>query len=69
MVEVQGTYLDSIDSNIDNTIINVSQGTKEIEKTYEYKRGCKTTICIIIMIIIIVILSTVIGLEYTVFKN
>ena len=70
MVLVQGVTLDQIDDNINNVIIHVNEGTKEIKKAYEYKRGCKTTICILILLIIVIILSVIVGLEYSgKFKN
>lgn len=60
-IKVQGTILDRIDYNIAAASGNVGRANVELKKAYEHKRGCKSTICIIILLLMIVILSTIIG--------
>lgn len=62
MVENQQQGFDNIESNINNAYDYVESGLEQIEKAYEYKKGCKTTLCILFLILLVIILSVVIAL-------
>lgn len=56
LVIEQGSVLDRIDYNIEQTVIKVDSGTKELEKAEEYSKKAYTMKCIVVLALIIVIL-------------
>jgi len=63
MVETQGTVLDRIDYNIENANIHADKGVAELKQAVEYKKGCKTTACVIILLVIMIILASLLGVR------
>lgn len=55
----QGSILDRIDYNIEQTVVKVQQGTKELEKADEYSKKAYTMKCIFVLIAVIVIMLIV----------
>ncbi|GMT19295.1 hypothetical protein PFISCL1PPCAC_10592 [Pristionchus fissidentatus] len=56
MVVEQGTILDRIDHNIENTSIRVSKATESVQSAYRAQRGDKKMQCIMCLAIAIIIL-------------
>jgi syntaxin 16 len=59
LVIEQGTILDRIDYNIEQTVVRVSAGVQELEKADEYSKKAYTLKCILCLIVLIVILIVV----------
>lgn len=64
LVVHQGTILDRIDYNVEQTLENVVKGTEELEKADNYQRCSRATGCIMIMIVCIVVLSLALILKH-----
>jgi len=56
LVIEQGTLLDRIDYNIEQTLVKVKEGVKDLTKADEYSKKARTIKCILALIFIIVIL-------------
>jgi len=51
----QGTILDRIDYNIENTYFTVDQGVKELESAIHYQKKTRSKLIIIVLLLIIVV--------------
>lgn len=56
LVEEQGTILDRIDYNVENTQTNVYQGLQELKKAERYQRANRKMYCIFILSVVTVIM-------------
>jgi len=59
LVLEQGTILDRIDYNIEQTVTKVKQGVTELEKADEYSKKMYTLKCILCLLLLIIILIVV----------
>jgi len=59
LVIEQGTILDRIDYNIEQTSVKVKQGVQELEKADEYSKKMYTLKCILCLLLLIIILIVV----------
>lgn len=57
MVQEQGTILDRIDYNIEQTQIQVQEGYKQLKKTDSYQRANKKLYCIVVLAGAIILVS------------
>lgn len=64
LVVHQGTILDRIDYNIEQTLDNVIQGNQELEAAEKHQRCTRATGCILLMIVCIVILALALILKH-----
>jgi len=65
LVIEQGTVLDRIDYNIEQTLVSVKQGTQELEKANEISKKSKTIKCIILLICINIFFMIVLLMIHT----
>lgn len=65
MVQDQGTILDRIDYNIEQTQVQVQEGYKQLKKADSYQRANKKLYCIVILAGAIILVS----LLFVVFKT
>jgi len=65
LVIEQGTILDRIDYNIEQTLHKVKQGTDELKKANEYSKKSRTIKCIIFLTLLVGILVFVVILKKT----
>lgn len=56
MVHEQGTVLDRIDFNIEQTHVQVSEGYKQLQKAERYQRKNRKMKCIMILCVVVVVL-------------
>lgn len=56
MVQDQGTVLDRIDYNIEQTQVQVSEGYKQLKKADSYQRANRKLYCIVILAAAIILL-------------
>ncbi|KAM0735705.1 Syntaxin-16 [Formica fusca] len=59
MVEDQGTILDRIDYNIEQTQVQVQEGYKQLKKADSYQKANKKLYCIVVLAAAIILLSFV----------
>jgi len=59
LVIEQGTILDRIDYNIEQTLTKVKQGNKELTDANEYSKKSYTMKCILVLIVLVIILISV----------
>ncbi len=64
LVNEQGTILDRIDYNIENTLENVKKGNVQLRKADQHSKSSKTVYIISCLLIIVIILIIVISLKY-----
>lgn len=57
MVQDQGTVLDRIDYNIEQTQVQVSEGYKQLKKADAYQRANRKMYCIVVLASAIILLS------------
>jgi len=57
MVQDQGTILDRIDYNIEQTQVQVQEGYKQLKKADSYQKTNKKLYCIVILAAAIILLS------------
>ncbi|XP_053980738.1 syntaxin-16 [Hylaeus volcanicus] len=57
MVQDQGTVLDRIDFNIEQTQVQVQEGYKQLKKADSYQRANKKLYCIVILAVAIIVVS------------
>ena len=55
MVIEQGTIIDRIDYNIENTSIKVEDGVQQLKKAAQYQRNDRKMQCIVILAVIVMI--------------
>ena len=55
MVIEQGTIIDRIDYNIENTSIKVGDGVQQLKKAAQYQRNDRKMQCIVILAVIVMI--------------
>lgn len=65
MVIDQGTVLDRIDYNIEQTNVSLSSAHQELMKASEYQNNSKAKICIIILAIIVFIFVIVLYFKFS----
>lgn len=56
MVHEQGTVLDRIDYNIEQTQVQVHEGLKQLQKADRYQRKNRKMHCILILAVVVIIL-------------
>jgi len=59
LVIEQGTILDRIDYSIEQTLVKVKEGAKDIKKADDYSKKARTIKCIIALIFLIIILIAI----------
>ena len=64
LVNEQGTHIDNIQTNIEQTATRTEAGVRELARASQYQRRAKTRICIIIACVLAVIVILVIVLKY-----
>jgi len=64
LVVQQGTVLDRIDYNIEQTVGQLRQAGQEIKKAEQYQKRSRSTMCIIVLLVLIIICACIL-----VFKN
>ncbi len=69
LVIEQGTILDRIDYNIEQTVQKVESGVKELRVANEYSKKARTIKCILVLLLLVAILLTVIIVKHTSFKK
>lgn len=69
LVVEQGTVLDRIDYNVEQTLVKVQEGVVEIQKADDYSKGARTMKCIFVLIIIIIILTAILVFKHTSFNG
>lgn len=57
MVQDQGTILDRIDYNIEQTQVQVQEGYKQLKKADSYQKANKKLYCIVVLAAAIILLS------------
>lgn len=57
MVEDQGTILDRIDYNIEQTQVQVHEGYKQLKKADSYQKANRKLYCIVVLAAAIILLS------------
>lgn len=69
LVIEQGTILDRIDYNVEQTLVKVKHGTKELVKAENYSKKMGTMKCIFALICLIFILVAVLVIQHTDFSS
>lgn len=69
LVIEQGTILDRIDYNIEQTLVKVDAGVVELEKANEYSKKARTIKCILVLLLLVIILVIVIVVKKTDFHK
>merc|ERR1712173_52379 len=64
LVVEQGTVLDRIDYNIEQTVGQLQSANKEIRKAEDYQKRARSTLCIIVLVVLILICACIL-----IFKN
>ena len=64
LVVEQGSILDRIDYNVEETVNSMKTGLKDLEKAESYQKASYSTYCIGILIVVIVILTFMLLLKY-----
>ncbi|KAJ1950900.1 Integral membrane protein SED5 [Linderina macrospora] len=64
MIIDQGTMLDRIDYNVENTVVNVAAAADELEKADKHQKNSVANKCIIVMGIVIVILFIILLVKW-----
>lgn len=57
MVQDQGTILDRIDYNLEQTQVQVQEGYKQLKKADSYQKANKKLYCIVVLAAAIILLS------------
>jgi syntaxin 16 len=65
----QGTILDRIDYNIEQSLIKVKEGVQELQKANEISKKSRSVKCMAILLLIIIILSIILGVKHSGNKN
>lgn len=65
LVIEQGTILDRIDYNVEQTLVKVQKGTKELEVADKYSKKNKMMKCILFLILIVLILIFAVVIKYS----
>ena len=63
MVSEQGSVIDRIDHNVENTQIKVHDGLEQLKKAEKYQRSNRKMKCILILAVIVVILLIVLAIK------
>lgn len=61
----QGTILDRIDYNMEQTVEHVKEGIQELEQAEELQKSARATKCIIALLLLITIMMTVLIVKHT----
>jgi len=69
LVIEQGTILDRIDYNIEQTRANVEVGHQQLEKANEYSKKARTIKCILVLFLLTAILVGVLIIKHTSFSK
>jgi len=59
LVIEQGTILDRIDYNVEQTLVKVKEGVVQLKQADEYSKKARTLKCIIALILMIIILVAI----------
>jgi t-SNARE complex subunit (syntaxin) len=68
LVQEQGQMIDNIESNIEVSVSDVSQGVEEIKKASDYQKRSRTKLCCLTLLVIIIVAVVVIVIWMTVKK-
>lgn len=61
----QGTILDRIDFNIEDTLVQTKKGNEQLVKANEYQKSSRGTYCIIILSVLIFFFLVILIVKYT----
>ncbi|ORX71987.1 t-SNARE [Linderina pennispora] len=64
MIIDQGTMLDRIDYNVENTVVNVAAAADELEKADKHQKNSVANKCIIVMGVVVVILFIILLVKW-----
>lgn len=59
LVIEQGTILDRIDYNVEQTLTRVQKGTEELQKAEDYSKKARSMKCILLLLVVNIILSII----------
>jgi len=65
LVIEQGTILDRIDYNIEQTMVKVQDGREQLEKAENYSKKAFTIKCILLLFVVIVILTLILIFKHS----
>merc|ERR1719361_2583867 len=65
LVIEQGTILDRIDYNVEQSLHKVKSGTNELRKADEYSKKARTMKCILFLLCIITVLTLILIFKHT----
>jgi len=63
LVVQQGTVLDRIDYNIEQTVGQLRSANKEIRKAEDYQKRARSTLCIIVLVVLIMVCALILILK------
>lgn len=61
----QGTILDRIDFNIEETLVHAKKGNEQLNKANEYQKSKRGTYCIVILSTLIFFFLVLLIIKYT----
>jgi len=69
LVAEQGSMIDSIESNIETSVVHTSKGVEELQKASTYQKKSRTKLCILLLIIALVVATIIILVWFFVLRK